>query len=184
MIHTGSIWRAKHKKSGIKVVVKATNKELHDKKVSIIDGNEHQVLENIMFETAILAHLTEDRLCPNSIIKFYDCFQSDVNYYVVMEDGGQSLFSMVLNVHKFIRYNKLDIDEWLKVCKIIFKQMIECIEYIHSKDIAHFDISLENWLINDIDIELIRDKNGNEKFRFYLEQSKIQCKICDFGLGL
>lgn len=155
---------------------------MHEKKVSIIDGNKYQVQENVLFETAILAHLTEDKACPNSIAKFLDCFQSNINYYVVMEDGGQSLFECTLNVHKFIRCNNLDISEWLKVCKILFKQIIECIEYIHSKGIAHFDISLENLLINDIDIELIPDKDGNEKIQFCFEQTPVQCKLCDFGM--
>ena len=29
-----------------------------------------------------------------------------------------------------------------KMCKLLFKQMIECIEYIHSKNVS-FDISLK-----------------------------------------
>ena len=60
-----------------------------------------------------------------------------------MEDGGQSLLLFVQKAYKMIERNKLDIAEWLKVCHLLFKQMIECIEYIHSKNISHFDISLE-----------------------------------------
>ena len=142
-MYAGSIWRVIHNKSGTNVVIKVTNKQLHDNNITIINGNQHQVLENILHETMISAHLTEDKLCPDSIVKFYDCFQSNINYYVVMEDGGKSLFDFVQKAYKLIQSNTLDIDEWLKVCKVLFKQMIECIEYIHSKGIVHFDISLE-----------------------------------------
>lgn len=139
----GCIWRAQHQRTRINVVIKVTNKTLHYNNLSIIDGNQHQVLEDILYESTILSHLTEDKLCPDSIVKFYDCFQSDINYYVVMEDGGQSLLVFVQKAYKMLQRNKLDISEWLKVCRLLFKQMIECIEYIHSKNIAHFDISLE-----------------------------------------
>lgn len=126
--------------------------------------------------------MTEDELCPDSIVKFYGCFQSNSNYYVVMQDGNTSLFDFVQRAYQFMRFNKLDFDEWLNICTILFKQMIQCIEYIHSKNIAHFDISLENMLINDIDIELIQDEDGNEKIRFCAKKNSIQCKLCDFGM--
>ena len=155
---------------------------MHDNCLSVINGTQHEVLENILHETTILAHLTEDKLCPDSIVMLYGCFQSNINYYLVMEDGGQSLFDLVQRAYKFMQCNKLDVDEWLKVCKLLFKQMVECIEYIHSKNIAHFDISLENWLINDIAIKLVEDEGGNEKIRFCVEGNAIQCKLCDFGM--
>ena len=79
---------------------------------------------------------------------------SDSEYYLLMEDGGFCLFDFVVKMHKFVEINKLDIAELQRVAKIILKQMIEAIDYIHSKNIAHMDISLENWLINDLDIRL------------------------------
>lgn len=45
--------------------------------------------------------------------------------------------------------------------KLIFKQIIEAIDYIHSQDIVHLDIKLDNILI---------DLNNN-------------IKICDFGVS-
>ena len=67
-----------------------------------------------------------------------------------MEHGGFSLFDFVKKMHKFIEMDKMDIDECKSISRIIFKQMIEAIDYIHSLNIAHMDISLENWLINDL----------------------------------
>ena len=48
----------------------------------------------------------------------------------------------------------------------------------HSKNVCHFDISLENFLINDIDI--VYSNDGQIKFCF---DSKIQIKLCDYGLA-
>ena len=91
------------------------------------------------------------------------------------------------NLHTFriIHYSAqisngcLDISEWQKAVNIIFKQMIDCIEYIHSKNVCHFDISLENWLINDVDCEVDKYVNGARKIRFVADSIKI--KLCDFG---
>ena len=103
---------------------------------------------------------------------------SNMNYYLVMEDGGQSLFDFVERAHKCIQAKKLEISQWLKMCKIIFKQMVQCLEYIHTKNVAHFDISLENYLINDVKINVIED--GKFEFSF---DDRVQCKLCDFGLA-
>ena len=101
-----------------------------------------------------------------------------------MEDGGYSAFDFVVKGHKLITLKKLDISEWHRICKLIFKQMIEAIEFIHSHNIAHMDISLENMVINDIDIIVIDD--GSEKIKFVSDKNGsgdgVQIKLCDFGL--
>ena len=56
--------------------------------------------------------------------------------------------------------------------------MIECIEYIHSKGVCHYDISLENWLINDIPVKVNSTSNGST-VTFCCDE--IQVKLCDFG---
>ena len=115
-----------------------------------------------------------------------------------MEYGGKSLFDFIFKAHQLISRGNIDISEWHKVVKIIFKQMIECIEFIHKYSICHFDISLENFLICDnVMIQINKyhkDKDGDEsdnesdrecvtkpKVTFILEDIKIKC--CDFGLA-
>ena len=105
---------------------------------------------------------------------------------MVEEDGGFPLFDFVVKVHQLIEIGKLEITEWHRIAKIIFKQMIEVIEFIHSKHVAHFDISLENFLINDVDVVLVTVPNkGTQTIKFSVddESSGIQIKLCDFGLA-
>ena len=96
-----------------------------------------------------------------------------------MQDGGQQLFQFIQKVHQYIAVGRIDINEWHKMVKIIFKQMVECIEYIHSKNVAHLDISLENFLISEINVECSKD---GQKLSFCFNDD-IQCKLCDFGLA-
>ena len=96
-----------------------------------------------------------------------------------MEDGGCSLFDFVKKCHRCIQERVLSISHWKQVVKVIFKQMIEAIQYIHSKNTCHFDVSLENFIINDVEIQLI--SNGkSSNFRFLLDD--IRVKLIDFGI--
>merc|ERR1712099_211166 len=97
-----------------------------------------------------------------------------------MEDGGVPLFEFITNAHNLISQGKIEIADWQKVVNIIFKQMVECIEYLHSKNVCHFDVSLENFLINDVEIE-IEVHGDDHKIRFLTDD--IQIKLCDFGLA-
>eukprot|EP00483_Globobulimina_turgida_P006704 UN06714 len=51
---------------------------------------------------------------------------------------------------------------------------------MHSKNVVHFDISLENLLVNDIKIEIVTNmKSKKSKLKFVTND--IQVKLCDFG---
>ena len=102
-----------------------------------------------------------------------------------MEDGGTSLIDFVIKVHQFIKNGQIEIIEWHKLVKIIFKQMIEFIDYIHNKNICHFDISLENFLINDIDVSVTPTRINNNETVEILKFCKenVEIKACDFGLA-
>ena len=99
-----------------------------------------------------------------------------------MEDGGStSLFEFTVKVHQLIESGHIEISEWQKVVKIIFKQMVDCLEYLHNKNICHFDISLENFLINDVKVEYDENNKNSTKMRFVTND--IVVKLCDFGLS-
>ena len=88
----------------------------------------------------------------SSVVKILDTFETEKYIFIIMENiAGGDLLSFV---KKRTKLNE-------KVCKYIFKQILEAIKYIHSKNIVHRDIKLDNVLI---------DLNNN-------------IKICDFGVG-
>ena len=87
-----------------------------------------------------------------SVVKLYETFETDKHFLFVMElCAGGDLLSFVRKRRK--------LNETL--AKYLFKQIIEGIGYIHSKNILHRDIKLENILLDD----------------------KGHIKIADFGVG-
>ena len=96
----------------------------------------------------------------------------------MQEDGGHSLFDFVVKAHRLIAIGHVDITEWHKIVKIIFPQIIEGIEYMHKRGVCHFDLSLENMLINDVSVVQCKSSNKLE----FLSQD-VQVKIVDFGLA-
>ena len=88
---------------------------------------------------------------PN-ITKILELFETEDNIFIIMEYiNGGNLFSFIKKTRKLSE----------KTAKFLFKQIIEGIKYIHSKNIVHRDIKLENILID----------------------LKNNIKICDFGIG-
>eukprot|EP01083_Nonionella_stella_P083804 231771_1 len=141
----GSIWKCLHTGTRKRVVIKMIDKYLAINKIRVEGKLEIAVLENIKKEISILKQLSEDKRCPNSIIKYKASFKSNKHYFLVMEDGGRDVLKFAAKAHKFIASGHLEISEWHRMVRIIFKQMVEAIEYIHSKNVCHFDISLENF---------------------------------------
>eukprot|EP01084_Bolivina_argentea_P318825 553011_1 len=178
----GTIWRASqiHNNTTTNVVVKVTDINLHKQGVTLVNGRMFKVQEDILNEQSILKYLTQFEDCPSSIVKFRRFFQTSTHYYLIMSDGGNSLFDFISKAHNLIREGDIEISEWKRTVKVIYKQMIECVEYLHSKNVSHFDISLENFLINDVPIEVIQTA-GDTKIK--INADKIQIRLCDFGLA-
>eukprot|EP01083_Nonionella_stella_P080070 219825_1 len=176
----GSIWKCLHTATHKRVVIKMTDMFLSKNKIGFAGDQKITIHEDIKKETAILKQLSEDKHCPKSIIKYEASFQSDNHYLLVMEHGGWDLLKFAAKAHQFIVSGHLEISEWHRIVRIIFKQMLEAIEYIHSKNVCHFDISLENFLINDVGI---RVKNNNKLSFFTDGEDSVQIKLCDFGLA-
>ena len=88
----------------------------------------------IMHEVGILLRLRHE-----SVVKLYETFETKRHIMLVMElcAGGDLL--------NFVRKRK-KCDEPL--AKVLFKQIIEGIGYIHSKSILHRDIKLDNILLD------------------------------------
>eukprot|EP01083_Nonionella_stella_P089302 249146_1 len=177
----GSIWRASSSDARDKTsVTKVTSRYLHDKSISVVNNTTYAVNEDILLEQSILKFLTQNQNCPKSIVQFEYFFKTNSDYYLVMEDGGVPLFDFIMKAHKLIAQNKITFAHWKKVSEIIIRQMIEAIAFIHSKNVCHFDISLENFVINDVAVDIIRRADA-ETIEFNMNE--IQIKLCDFGLA-
>jgi serine/threonine protein kinase len=93
-------------------------------------------------ETDIVRSLSHPNLC-----QLYDIFSDTINNYVIMElcQSG-TLKERLFQDGRFPE----------SAAKVIFKQLIDVLVYIHSTGIAHRDLKLENLLIdNDNRIKLI-----------------------------
>ena len=103
--------------------------------------------KKILYETDLMKQLDH----PN-ITKILELFETEDYIFIILEYiNGGNLFSFVKKRRKLSE----------KTAKFLFKQIIEGIKYIHSKNIVHRDIKLENILID----------------------LKNNIKICDFGIG-
>ena len=105
-------------------------------------------MKKILYESNLMKKLNH----PN-ITKILEIFE-DGNYFLIIMEyiNGGNLFSFVKKRRKISE----------KIAKFLFRQIILGIKHMHSKNIVHRDIKLENILI---------DLNNN-------------IKICDFGISL
>ena len=104
-------------------------------------------MKKILYETNLMKKLNH----PN-ITKILELFEDKEYILIIMEYiNGGNLFSFLKKRRKVSE----------KTAKFLFKQIILGIKHIHSHNIVHRDIKLENILI---------DLNNN-------------IKICDFGIG-
>ena len=104
-------------------------------------------IKKVLYETNLMKNLNH----PN-ITKILEVFNDEEYMLIIMEYiNGGNLFSFVKKRRKLPE----------KTAKFLFRQIILGIRHIHSKNIVHRDIKLENILI---------DLNNN-------------IKICDFGIG-
>ena len=96
------------------------------------------------------------------------------NPYVIMlvdhfAAGEHYVFIMQLAEMDFLTFQRKDPGERLEPIKAryYFKQMVQAVNYLHARGIAHRDIKLENFL-------LVKDPKDKDKYL---------CKINDFGLA-
>jgi len=170
----GRIYLGVDKTNGSLVVVKETWKQL----VELFKSREgHRVAEDFVQEKKIMYYLSSQEDCNSGIVRILDEWEDKYCYYYAMEhcQGGE-LFEYIKKIHaseQMIQYGieqqklpqeplKID-NEWIKSVRQMFRQIVDCVSWIHNKNICHLDLSLENIMIFD-------SKN-------------MYVKIIDFGLS-
>ena len=102
----------------------------------------------ILYEIKLLKKLRNHR----NIVKYFEHFENEKHFCIVMENiSGGNLLGAINKMSKFSE----------QMAKIIFKQLIETIKYLHSIGIVHRDIKPDNILI-ELDNTI---------------------KLCDFGVS-
>ena len=121
-------------KQRVRVVIKQTDKETFEQRVAKQDDMIYCVEKNIVKEALILHHLTVDNEpIANYIVKFVDFFQSEHDYYLIMEYiDGINLKQFVDKAHQYINDGKLSLKEYQKIIKYIFWQLIALIRWLHD----------------------------------------------------
>jgi serine/threonine protein kinase len=111
------------------------------------DAKHNSNMNKILYETGLMKRFNH----PN-ITKILEVFHDEEYMLIIMEYiNGGNLFNFVKKRRKLSE----------KTAKFLFRQIILGIKHIHSQNIVHRDIKLENIII---------DLNNN-------------VKICDFGIG-
>ena len=128
-----------HVLTGRLVAIKSINK-------TKLKNERHK--QKIQLETSIMKSLSSS----NYIVKIYETYQTKKHFCIVME------YICAGDLLSYIR-KRSKLNE--QIAKFIFKQIILSLQYIHSQNIVHRDIKLDNILI---------DLNNN-------------IKICDFGVS-
>eukprot|EP01083_Nonionella_stella_P030363 83234_1 len=174
----GSVWETC--KNETKYIVKVAAKSLHKEGITYINHQKIAIEEDIIKETEIIKYLTRHDP-PSSFTKFIDFFDDTQYYYLVMEHGGHNLFDFVRKCHEYIAKDALDLSEWASFCKTAMQQMVSLVHWMHTKmKCCHLDISLENFVIDGLTIEILDGGDTQKRLRI---SHDFQIKIIDFGLA-
>eukprot|EP01084_Bolivina_argentea_P082965 150207_1 len=162
------------------VAIKKTNRLLFNECISIQDETTFCVSENIIKEALILQYLTVDNKCVgNYIVTFKNFFQSDTDYYLVIEyvESEMNLKQFVSIAHKYLKQGKLQLKEYQKTIKYLFWQLCVTLFWLHdSMQCCHLDLCLENIMVANC--QFLQLKNGCYKI-----DPQIAIRLVDFGVS-
>ena len=123
-----TIWSCKHKKLGDTFAVKVV-----EKKAGNVGAGNKSVSEAVFHELAVLKSVRNPK-----VMDVHDFFEEEDAFYLVMElmDGGD-VFDRILSLQRYTEKDARDLVRFL----------LETVNYIHSKGIAHRDLKPQNLLL-------------------------------------
>lgn len=119
-------------------VYQAISKNGSEVAIKVIPKSKFQSYEDysaVTREISIMKSLSH----PN-IVKFFDSFQSNAEIYIVMEYcRGKNLYDFVIERERLQETES----------SIIFAQIVNAVNYLHSNNLIHRDLKLSNIIIED-----------------------------------
>lgn len=91
------------------------------------------------------------------------CRGGELFQYIKDQHTKGSLQSWVTSQSRMAQRAMKENNEWTLMVKTMFRQLVDCVAWMHARGVCHLDLSLENSMIHD--------------------RRKKHVKIIDFGLG-
>jgi serine/threonine protein kinase len=118
-----------------------------DKKIVKEETRKNKIMHELLMFKTLTGH-------PN-VIQIYEVFENKKYFFFVMEyASGGDLLQLMKNKGKLSE----------KMARAIFVQLLRGLKHIHSKNILHRDIKLDNILLTE-------------------SEGELKAKICDFGVS-
>jgi serine/threonine protein kinase len=114
-------------------------------KIIDINKNNKKIITETEREITILKKLSSGNHCHPNIVCYYDMFRDDSKLYIVME------YIPGLNLKETIKImkKKYSDEQIYLILIIIIRDILLSLEYIHSQDVVHGDIKVENIIIRE-----------------------------------
>jgi len=130
------------------------------------ERNVEQLRKSIMKEYDLVR-----KLHHANIIKYYDIYESDVSFCIIMEKIETINMKRIIFSHQTIKF--------------IMIELLNGLQYLHEQNIVHGDIKLENILLSSSSLSLGTGGTGGSRTSniYVQEPSVMSLKIIDFGLA-
>jgi serine/threonine protein kinase len=148
----GQILSATAKSSGERVVLKQLLRECVERKLVVSDlkpfGNKRALpmLEDAKLELDVLKRLNNNGGHPN-VVRLHEGFETSTHFVMVMDLLQGDLFDRVMDSGKLAE----------STAQKYFLDAVGGLDFVHSRGIAHRDLSLENLLLDSEDRCVITD---------------------------
>ena len=127
------------KTSRVLTATHRTSKESRAIKVMNTEGMTTKELEMLQQEKEIMRRMTHPK-----IVKLYEVVETTGQTYLVMQRMGGDLYDYVASVRKQTKAGLPERD-----ARMIMKQLLEGVIFMHDQGVVHRDLKPENILIND-----------------------------------
>eukprot|EP01083_Nonionella_stella_P053781 142134_1 len=175
----GELYKAIQVDTNQHVAIKRTDKRLSKNNIAVEDDITFCVSANCIQEAEILKYLTLDHTpIGNYIVQYIDWFESEDDYYLVMEyvASETNIRQFISRAKQRITNGTLSTKQYRKMVKCLLWQLFVTVQWLHlSMKCCHLNLCLENILLENANF--IKTKNG------VVIDPNISIKLCSFGVA-